>query len=91
MEFVKKTFPYGFAKYKNSRGTSRPYFESIAIGSLLAIREDSRCTAKDIGWANLDKNAPNDFYMLLSGRYHTHKPNKLRQRIEYVANKLLGR
>ena len=89
--FVDKTFPnQGFAKSKNSTGISRPYFEAVSIGSHFAITEKSDLVVKNIEWINLDKNKINDFYKILSGRYHTHKPNKLRDRIEFVKKNLLA-
>lgn len=88
--FVDKTFPdQGFAKSKNNTGISRPYFEAIAIGSHFALQEKNNLIVKNLQWLKLDKNSPNSFYKILSGRYHTHKPNRLRERIEYVKNNLL--
>lgn len=89
--FVDKTFPnQGFAKTKNNSGISRPYFEAIAIGSHLAILNNKDLIVKNIDWIKLDKNNPNNFYKILSGRYHTHKPNKLKERINFVKTNLLA-
>lgn len=91
LKFVDKTFPkQGFAKHKNTTGISRPYFEAIAIGSHLAITAKPDLIVKNIAWSILDKNKSNDFFRILSGRYHTHKPNKIIARIDYVKTNLLA-
>ncbi|OQW94366.1 MAG: hypothetical protein BWK79_06215 [Beggiatoa sp. IS2] len=89
LAFVKATFKNGFAKRSDSKSTSRPYFEAIAVGTHLALEKKSDLKVTDLGWTNLDFKQPNGFYQLLSGRYHTHKPDKLRQRTEFVRNHLL--
>lgn len=91
LNFVDKTFPnQGFAKHKNATGISRPYFEAIAVGSYLALKAKTDLTVKDISWSLINKNQSNEFFRILSGRYHTHKPNKIRERIEYVKTNLLA-
>lgn len=84
LKFIDKTFPnQGFAKAPGVRGVSKPYFEAIAIGAFLALKEKPDLIANSISWSILDKNNPNDFFRILSGRYHTHSLAKLKQRIEY--------
>jgi len=91
LKFVDKTFPNkGFAKNNNPEGISRPYFEAIAIGSHFAIKEKPNLIVKNISWSINNKNKPNEFFTILSGRYHTHKPNKIRDRIAYVKSQLLS-
>lgn len=91
LAFVKRTFPNkGFAKVKNTKGISKPYFEAIAIGSYFAIKVKPELKVKDTSWSLINKNHPNDFQKMLSGRYHTHKPKKIRERIEYVKTQLLA-
>jgi len=89
LAFVKRTFQNGFAKRSDSTGTSRPYFEAIAVGSHLAIEKEPNLKVTTPNWINFDYKRPNEFYQLLSGRYHTHKPDQLRQRIEFVRDHLL--
>jgi len=89
--FIDKTFPnQGFSKRINGVGVSRIYFEAIAIGANLALNETENLSVADISWSTLDKNNPNDFFKILSGKYHTHKPTKLKSRIEYVKNQFLS-
>ncbi len=91
LNFVDATFPnQGFAKHKNATGISRPYFEAIAIGSHLAIKAKPDLSVKNTAWSVINKNQSNDFFRILSGRYHTHKPNKIRERIDYVKTNLLA-
>lgn len=89
--FVDKTFPNrGFAKKANGIGISRPYFEALAIGSHFAIKENDSLKVSQIDWVELNKNRPNDFFKILSGRYHTHKPSRIKERIAYVKDNLIA-
>lgn len=91
LRFVDKTFPNkGFAKKANSEGISRPYFEAIAVGSHFAIKEKPDLIVKNTNWSSITKYKTNEFFRILSGRYHTHKPNKIRDRIAYVKSQLLS-
>jgi uncharacterized protein YlaI len=88
VSFVKKTFPSGFKKFQNSDATSRPYFESIAVGSHLALVERPNLVVKSL-WQTETNNQTSRFRIPI-GRYHTHKPENIRQRIDYVKDILLG-
>ena len=91
LKFIDKTFPdQGFAKSPGIHGVSRPYFEAIAIGAFLALKEKPDLEVSSVAWAMLDKNNPNDFFRILSGRYHTHSVIKLKQRIEFAKQHFLG-
>jgi hypothetical protein len=89
LDFVEKTFPSGFAKYANSQETSRPYFEAIAVGSHLAIQELPALTVQNI-WRDSEQNTQALYFKIPIGRYQTHKPDNMRQRIDYVKNKLIN-
>jgi len=89
LAFVKRTFRNGFAKRSDSTGTSRPYFEAIAVGTHLALEKEPNLKVTTPNWINFDYKQQNEFYRLLSGRYRTHKPEQLRQRIEFVKDHLL--
>ena len=54
------------------------------VGVEIAIKEKPDLIVKNTTWSIIDKNKTNDFFTILSGRYHTHKPNKIRERIAYV-------
>ncbi len=82
--FVSKHFSFGFRKTRAARTTPRVRFEAIAVGVHLALERDPRLSPRDVGW--LDSG---DFVKETT----THASNsgpRLRARIEYVRDKLLG-
>lgn len=90
ISFVESIFPgQGFAKAKGVVGVSKPYFEAIALGALFALRENIDLNPQDISWSVLDKKHPNHFFAILSSRYRTHTPQKLKERIDYAKKKFL--
>jgi len=89
LNFVTKTFPSGFKKYHNSDATSRPYFESISVGSHLALQAKPDLVVKFL-WLDAETNNQTSNFRIPIGRYHTHKPENIRQRIDYVKDKLIG-
>lgn len=89
LTFVESVFKNkGFGKYQNSQSTSRPYFEAIALGCHFALKSGKGINTSDLSWSILDKRNPNKFFHLLSGRYHTHKPKAIQERIDFVTSKL---
>lgn len=92
VEFIDNTFPdQGFAKAKGVVGVSKPYFEAIALGALFALRANNDLHVHNLEWTVLDKKQPNQFFTILSNRYRTHTPQKLRERIEYVKTNFLAK
>ena len=87
--FVKNTFPSGFKKYHNSIETSRPYFEGISVGSHLSIQEKPDLVVRGL-WPSSPKNNKTSSFDIPIGRYHTHKPEQMQERIDYVKNQLIG-
>lgn len=91
-KFIAFTFgKQGFSKKNGQRGVSGIYFEAIAIGAHFALKENPNLLCKDILWTELNKNAPNDFFKVLPGRYQTHTIPKLRARINFARDKYLGK
>lgn len=89
--FIDKTFPeQGFAKAKGVVGVSKPYFEAIALGALFALREKKELLVGDTTWSVLDKKHPNQFFTIMSNRYRTHTPQKLKERIDYAKMNFLA-
>jgi Protein of unknown function DUF262 len=86
LEFVTIAFQYGFAK-DNKPQVSRVFFEAISVGTLLALREKPDLLPKKIDVSKLLADA--NFYGLVSGKYKTHTPSKIRQRVEFVRDALL--
>ena len=87
LNFVEANFDSGFAKNKSIQQVSRVYFEAISVGVLLALREkpnlnvEKSAIKKMISSEQLLRN--------VSGKYHTHKPYKIKERVEYVRDYLL--
>ena len=85
IKFIDENFPnQGFAKAPKVVGVSKPYFEAISIGALLALRENPNLKPKSISWSRLNKSQTTPFFTMLSGRYRTHTPQKLLERIDYA-------
>ena len=89
LEFVQKHFPYGFRKSNISKAVPRARFEAIAVGTALALRENTHLVpAIPTNWSNIDMDSGKDF------KYHTttHSSNTKKRvigRIEYVRDMLL--
>lgn len=82
--FVSENFPFGFRKTKAARTTPRVRFEAIAVGVHLALERDPSLSTHDMGWLDSD-----DFLKETT----THASNsgpRLRARVEYVRDRLLG-
>lgn len=92
VNFVSEVYPnQGFAKRQNILGISRPYFEAIAIGSYLALKENPHIKRTRPKSLLVDKNNRNDFLKSIDGRYSTHKAAKIKSRIEIAKNAFLGK
>lgn len=92
VSFIEKHFPnQGFAKGANVIGVSKPYFEAIGIGAVLALKKDHNLINKtlDLSWTKIDKKHPNELSRLVADRYRTHTTSKLRERIEYAKQQYL--
>jgi hypothetical protein len=87
--FVKSNFPSGFKKYHDSDATPRPYFEAISVGSHLALKQRHNLTIVGL-WQAGEKNTQTQSFRIPIGRYQTHKPENMQQRIDYVKEKLLS-
>jgi hypothetical protein len=84
LAFVKKTFPHGFSKSKGHVRTPRIRFESIAVGSALALRKKPGLKPKPVGeWLNSAAFAKHT----TSGSSNSRP--KIVARIEYVRDNLL--
>ena len=85
IDFMEKVYQgQGFAKKKGAIGISKPYFEAIAVGISLALKENPNLKAEQKKSLEINKNNRNDFYRLIDGRYKTHTATKIKNRIEYV-------
>ncbi len=85
MGFVKNNFPFGFRKSKGSKTTPRVRFEAISVGVALALREKPDLVSKGID----DWLFSEEFKTLTTGDGANSRV-KVKNRIEYVRDKLLG-
>lgn len=86
INFASKNFPNGFAK-KNIHQVARPYFEALSVGTYLALEENPKLKISSENINNLITNP--EFLNLISGRYQTHKSQKILYRINYIKNGLI--
>lgn len=85
MNFVADNFQYGFRKSKGSKTTPRVRFEAISVGVALALRENPNLDVKNTSeWLYSD-----EFKKLTTGDGANSRV-KVKARIEYVRDKLLG-
>ena len=85
LHFVHDYFPNGFRKSATSKAVSRIRFEAMSVGSSLALAEDPSITPTDNYWAYEDP----DFLSMIRSDASNSRP-KIKKRIEFVKNKLLG-
>jgi hypothetical protein len=86
LDFVEANFKYGFRKNERHTRTPRIRFEAIAVGSALALREDSQLVPSDTDvWLNSNK-----FKDYTTSDASNSRP-KVIKRIEYVRDRLLGK
>lgn len=87
LKFVDATFKSGFSK-NPGQGVSRVFFEAVSVGSHLALKENSNLSTQGkIKGYELLKDY--NFKNLVSGKYKTHTPDKMRQRIEFIKDKIM--
>ena len=84
LKYVKANFQYGFLKGENHTSTPRVRFEAIAIGVNLALRANSNPSTKVSTWLDSDK-----FTYHVTGS-STNTPVRLKARIEFVRDEVLG-
>lgn len=86
LNYVENSFENGFSKRKGM-GVSRVFFEALSVGVYLALKEEPDIQPRRINVAEWFKDEK--FNQLVSGKYKTHTPDKILQRIEYVRDKIL--
>lgn len=84
LEFVKKYYPNGFKKSGTAKRIYRVRFESIAVGTALALRQNADVVPTNVNWLDSDK-----FRDLTTSDGSNSRPRVI-ARIEYVRNQLLG-
>lgn len=85
VDFVKKYYPFGFRKDGKSNSTPRVRFEAIAVGTYLAINENNNENNPNMDW--LDSNG----FRIQTTSDASNNPDRLKNRIEFVRDGLLGK
>lgn len=83
LDFVERTFPFGFAKSSDSSTTPRVRFEALAVGSHLALTQRPKLKVSSIEWIE-----SSEFKEFTRSDASNSRP-KLARRIEYVRDQLL--
>ena len=82
--FVEKYFPNGFAK-DGIKQVPRVRFEAISVGVALALRENPNLSVASVDWLYSKK------FKELTTSDSSNNPDRLKNRVEYVRDCLLGR
>jgi len=88
MGFVDEAFPYGFRKIAGGKATPRARFEAIAIGTKLALDEKPDLSPDDID--NVENWLNSKEFVQVTGSDGANAIARLRERIGFVRNKLIG-
>lgn len=84
LNYVENNFEHGFLKGAHHTSTPRVRFEAIAVGVNLALRANSNPTTTVLDWLDTP-----EFIAEVTGS-STNTPVRLKSRIEFVRNKVLG-
>jgi hypothetical protein len=87
MDFVSRNFPLGFRKTSKSKTTPRARFESIAIGSFLALIEKPDLVSKVV---EVESWLKSDEFGEIVGSDGANVKSKLTTRLYFVRDHLLG-
>lgn len=85
VNFVDKEFPNGFRKDKRNQSIPRVRFEAISVGVYLALAENSNLSNPDMQWLN------SEGFKIQTTSDTSNGPNRLKGRIEFVRDGLLGK
>lgn len=85
VEFIKNNFAVGFRKKENSKSTPRVRFEAIAVGTYLALKEEPNLEKPNLEW--LDSKG----FRIQTTSDASNNPDRLKNRIEFVRDGLLGK
>ena len=87
MDFVARVFPFGFRRIPNGTATPRSRFEAIAIGSYLALQARPSLAVDAVDVSQWLKG---DDFSKVTGSDGANAINRLRSRIHFVRDRLLG-
>ena len=85
LTYVKESLgPLGFRKSPTGKSTPHARFEAIAVGVAIALSRDPDLPTQDMSWVIEEE------FLDLVRSDSANVKTKLKARIDYVANKLLG-
>ncbi len=84
LNYVSRNFPSGFSKSINAKSTPRVRFEAIAIGVNLALIEDGNLVDQDTSFTS------GKSFLAQTTTHASNSGPRLKARVEFVKNKLLG-
>ncbi len=85
INFIKTNYSISFKKDVNSKSTPRVRFEAIAVGTYLALNENANLQNPNIEWLN------SEGFKIQTTSDSSNNPNRLKERVEFVRDGLLGR
>lgn len=85
VDFVDKNFPLGFRKEASNNSTPRVRFEAISVGVYLALKDNPSLTNPNMDWLE------SEGFKIQTTSDASNNPNRLKNRIEFVQDGLLGR
>jgi hypothetical protein len=90
MQFIDRVFPYGFRRGPRLKATPRARFESIAIGSYLAMRDRPELREIPADQINVESWVAGDEFRKITGADGANGRARLAGRIDYVKDKLVN-
>ncbi len=87
LNFVDKNFPWGFLKSSQQSGVSRVFFETISVGVHLALKENPDTKNQNVNV--LSWITSQEFKSFFVGKFKTHDPKKISDRINFVKKHIL--
>lgn len=88
IDLIDRVFPYGFRKGPKGKATRRARFEAIAVGSRLALDERPNLAKEDV--ADVTPWLTSDDFTKVTGSDGANAIARLRERSEFVRNRLMG-
>lgn len=85
VKFIKDFYPLGFRKESNAKSTPRVRFEAIAVGTYLALLKKPDLQKPNLEW--LDSEG----FKIQTTSDASNNPSRLKNRIEFVRDGLLGK
>lgn len=85
VNFINENFPLGFRKEASNNSTPRVRFEAISVGVYLAMKENLSLITPNMDWLE------SEGFKNQTTSDASNNPNRLRNRIEFVRDGLLGR